>query len=196
MRMRPIHSAAVAFGAALAVTVGSPGPAQASPPPPDSDPDVQQSQPPVESRSSGRSPSDNNLRKRSDRGKYESAQPVKPSTGTRAKRDEEIKLRLLGQERQVAGEIRGHLAGHAHPQRPAGAACEQEQRPRQRRGAPRKPRRRKEHAAVMQTAQPNETSANSGSQAPSPARAGSTLGDTYDEALGEVFKVRIDDLLK
>jgi hypothetical protein len=49
---------------------------------------------------------------------------------------------------------------------------------------------------ATQTAQPNETSANSGSQAPSPARAGSTLGDTYDEALGEVFKVRIDDLLK
>ena len=29
MRMRPIHSAAVAFVAALAVTVGSPGPAEA-----------------------------------------------------------------------------------------------------------------------------------------------------------------------
>jgi hypothetical protein len=30
----------------------------------------------------------------------------------------------------------------------------------------------------------------------SPTRAGSTLGDTYDEKLGEVFKARIDDLLK
>jgi hypothetical protein len=29
---------------------------------------------------------------------------------------------------------------------------------------------------------------------PVPPRAGSTLGDTYDEKLGEVFKARIDDL--
>ena len=49
---------------------------------------------------------------------------------------------------------------------------------------------------LPQTAQPSETSANSGAQAPGPARAGSTLGDTYDETLGEVFKARIDDLLK
>jgi hypothetical protein len=33
-------------------------------------------------------------------------------------------------------------------------------------------------------------------QAPSPARAGGTLGDTFDEKLGEVFKARIDEVLK
>ena len=146
MRMRPIHSAAVAFVAALAVTVGSPGPAEAFLPLPISIPMLQQSQPPVESRSSGRSPSDNNLRKRSDRGSI--SRPARQAVHWHAREARRgMKLRLLGQERQVAGEIRGHLAGHAHPQRPAGAACEQEQRPRQRRGAPRKPRRRKEHAA-------------------------------------------------
>ena len=50
MRMRPIHSAAVAFVAALAVTVGSPGPAEAFLPLPIPIPMLQQSQPPVESR--------------------------------------------------------------------------------------------------------------------------------------------------
>jgi hypothetical protein len=30
----------------------------------------------------------------------------------------------------------------------------------------------------------------------SPARAGGTLGDTFDEKLGEVFKARIDEVLK
>ena len=38
---------------------------------------------------SGRSPSDNNRWRGSDRGRDEAAEPVKPSTGTRAKRDEE-----------------------------------------------------------------------------------------------------------
>jgi hypothetical protein len=195
MRMRPIHSAAVAFVAALAVT-GRPSPAEAFLPLPIPIPMLQQSQPPVESRSSGRSPIDNNLRKRSDRGKYESAQPVKPSTGTRAKRDEESSSASSGKSgksqakseatsqatrtRSVrqdppASKSSGRASATVHRESPAGG-----------RSTP----------PATQTAQPNETSANSGSQAPSPARAGSTLGDTYDEALGEVFKARIDDLLK
>jgi hypothetical protein len=33
-------------------------------------------------------------------------------------------------------------------------------------------------------------------ETPAPARAGNTLGDTFDETLGEVFKARIDELLK
>src|SRR3954468_20014668 len=88
MPMRSIHGAALVFAATLAATVGSPGPAEAFLPLPIPIPMLQQSQPPVESRS-GRSPSDNNFRRGSDKGKYESAQPIKPSTGTRAKRDEE-----------------------------------------------------------------------------------------------------------
>src|SRR3954468_1057243 len=83
MPMRSIHGAALVFAATLAATVGSPGPAEAFLPLPIPIPMLQQSQPPVESRS-GRSPSDNNFRRGSDRGKYESAPPVKPSTGTRS----------------------------------------------------------------------------------------------------------------
>ena len=158
MRMRPIHSAAVAFVAALAVTVGSPGPAEAFLPLPIPIPMLQQSQPPVESRSSGRSPSDNNLRKRSDRGKYESAQPVKPSTGTRAKRDEEsssassgksgksqakseatsqaTRTRSVRQE-PLASKSSGRASAAVHRESPAGG-----------RSTP----------PATQTAQPNETS--------------------------------------
>ena len=44
--------------------------------------------------------------------------------------------------------------------------------------------------------QPSDPSANAAAQAPSFARAGSTLGDTFDEKLGEVFKARIDELIK
>ena len=85
MRMRPIPGAAVAFAAALAVTVSSPGPAEAFFFLPIFQ---QQSQPSIESRS-GRSPSDNNRWRRGDRPRDEAAEPVKPSGGTRAKRDEE-----------------------------------------------------------------------------------------------------------
>ena len=198
MRIRPIHSAAVAFAATLAVTLGSPGPAEAFLPLPIPIPMLQQSQPPVESRS-GRSPSDNNFRRGSDKGKYESAPPVKPSTGTRAKRDEEkssssstssgksgksqaksevssqaTRTRSVRQE-PPASKSSGRASATVHRESPAGG-----------RSTP----------PPTQPAQPSETSATSGAQAPSPARAGSTLGDTYDETLGEVFKARIDDLLK
>ena len=81
MRMRPTYGAAVVFAATLAATVGSPGPAEAF----FFLPIFQQSQPSFESRT----PSDNNRSRRGDRARDEAAEPVKPSTGTRAKRDEE-----------------------------------------------------------------------------------------------------------
>ena len=196
MPMRSIHGAALVFAATLAVTVGSPSPAEAFLPLPIRIPMLQQSQPPVKSKS-GRSPSDNNFRRGSDRGKYESAPPVKPSTGSRAKRDEEkssstssgksgksqaksevssqaTRTRNVRQE-PPASKSSGRASATAHRESPAGG-----------RSTP----------PATQTAQPSETSANSGAQAPGPARDGSTLGDTYDETLGEVFKARIDDLLK
>ena len=77
MRMRPTYGAAVVFAATLAATVGSPGPAEAF----FFLPIFQQSQPST--------PSDNNRLRRGDRARDEDAEPVKPSTGTRAKRDEE-----------------------------------------------------------------------------------------------------------
>jgi hypothetical protein len=197
MPIRSIHGDALVFAATLAATVGSPGPAEAFLPLPIPIPMLQQSQPPVESRS-GRSPSDNNFRRGSDKGKYESAPPVKSSTGTRAKRDEEkssstssgksgksqaksevssqaTRTRSVRQE-PPASKSSGRASATAHRESPAGG--------------------RSTPPATQTAAQPSETSANSGAQAPGPARAGSTLGDTYDETLGEVFKARIDDLLK
>ena len=109
MRMRPTYGAAVVFAATLAATVGSPGPAEAF----FFLPIFQQSQPST--------PSDNNRWRRGDRARDEAAEPARG----------EVELHLLGQERKVAGEIRGQLvAGFAHPQRSSGAASEQEQRPR------------------------------------------------------------------
>ena len=81
MSMRPTYAAAVVFAATLAATVGNPGPAEAF----FFLPIFQQSQPSFESRT----PSDNNRWRRGDRTRDEAAEPVKPSTGTRAKRDEE-----------------------------------------------------------------------------------------------------------
>ena len=123
MRMRPTHGVAVVFAAALAATVGSPGPAQAF----FFLPMFQQSQQPQPEGRSGRSSGDNNRWKR-DRGSDDDAEPAKPSGGTRVKRNEEkLELQLVGQERKVAGEVRVQLlAGTAHPQRSSGAASEQE----------------------------------------------------------------------
>ncbi len=190
MRMRSVHGAAVVFAATLAATVGSPGPAEAFFFLPIFQ---QQSQPSINSRS-GRSPSDNNRWRGGDRARDEAAQPVKPSTGTRVKRDEEksssnssgksgksqakseasssqaSRTRSVRQE-PPPSKSSGRASASVHRESPAGG------------GSPPPP---------TQPAQASDPSA----QAPSPARAGGTLGDTFDEKLGEVFKARIDEVLK
>jgi hypothetical protein len=190
MRMRSAHGAAVVFAATLAATVGSPGPAEAFFFLPIFQ---QQSQPSIESRS-GRSPSDNNRWRRGDRPRDEAAEPVKPSGGTRAKRDEEkssstssgksgksqaksetsssqaSRTRSVRQE-PPPSKSSGRASASVHRESPAGG------------GSP---------PPTTQPAQGSDPSA----QAPSPARAGGTLGDTFDEKLGEVFKARIDEVLK
>jgi hypothetical protein len=186
MRMRATHGAAIVFAATLAATVGSPGPAEAFFFLPIFQ---QQSQPSIDSRSS---PSDNNRWR--DRGRDEAAQPVKPSTGTRVKRDEEksssnssgksgksqAKTEASSSQASRTRSVRqepppskssGRASATVHRESPAGG------------GSPPPP---------TQPAQASDPSA----QAPSPARAGSTLGDTFDEKLGEVFKARIDEVLK
>ena len=190
MRMRSVHGAAVVFAATLAATVGSPGPAEAFFFLPIFQ---QQSQPSIDSRS-GRSPSDNNRWRGGDRARDEAAQPVKPSTGTRVKRDEEksssnssgksgksqakseasssqaSRTRSVRQE-PPPSKSSGRASASVHRESPAGG------------GSP---------PPTTQPAQASDPSA----QAPSPARAGGTLGDTFDEKLGEVFKARIDEVLK
>jgi hypothetical protein len=193
--MRPIHGAAVVFAATLAATVGNPGPAEAF----FFLPMLlqQQSQPSINSRPD-RGPGDNNRWRRSggDRGKDETAQPVKPSTSTRAKRDEE------------SGPTSSGKSGKSHAKSEASSlqasrtrSVRQEPPPSKSSGRANASVRRESPAGAASTppatppVQASDTSANS-AQATSSAHVGSTLGDTFDEKLGEVFQARIDALLK
>ena len=190
MRMRPTYGAAVVFAATLAATVGSPGPAEAF----FFLPIFQQSQPSFESRT----PSDNNRSRRGDRARDEAAEPVKPSTGTRAKRDEEKSSSTSSGKSgksQAKSEASSSQASRTRSVR-------QEPPPSKSSGRASASVHRESPAGEGNTpppappAQPSDPSANAAAQAPSSARAGSTLGDTFDEKLGEVFKARIDEVLK
>ena len=192
MRMRPTHGAAAVFAATLAATVGSSGPAKAF----FFLPIFQQSQSSFESKS-GRSPGDNSRWRGGDRGRDEAAQP-KPSTGTRAKRDEEKSSSTSsdkGGKSQAKSEASSSQASRTRSVR-------QEPPPSKSSGRANASVRRESPAGGGSTpsaappAQPSDPSANAAAQAPSSARAGSTLGDTYDEKLGAVFKARIDELIK
>ena len=191
MPMRSIHGAALVFAATLAATVGSPGPAEAF----FFLPIMQQSQPSFESRS-GRTPGDNN-RWKSDRGRDEATQP-KTSTGTRVKRDEEKSSSSSSGKSgksQAKSESSSSQASRTRSVR-------QEPPPSKSSGRASASVRRESPAGGGSTpsaappAQPSDPSANAAAQAPSFARAGSTLGDTFDEKLGEVFKSRIDEIIK
>ena len=191
MRMRPTHGAAAVFAATLAATVGSSGPAKAF----FFLPIFQQSQSSLES--SGRSPGDNSRWRGGDRGRDEAAQP-KPSTGTRAKRDEEKSSSTSsdkGGKSQAKSEASSSQASRTRSVR-------QEPPPSKSSGRASASVRRESPAAGGSTPPPTQPTqlpgpnANAAAQAPSSARAGSTLGDTYDEKLGEVFKARIDELIK
>ena len=167
MRMRPTHGAAAVFAATLAATVGISGPAKAF----FFLPIFQQSQSSFESKS-GRSPGDNSRWRGGDRGRDEAAQP-KPSIGTRAKRDEK-KSSSTSSDKESQGKSE--------------ASSSQASRTR----------------SVRQEPPPSKSSgrANASVRRESPAggagrlRGGGTLGDTFDEKLGEVFKARIDELIK
>ena len=191
MPMRSIHGAALVFAATLAATVGSPGPAEAF----FFLPIMQQSQPSFESRS-GRTPGDNN-RWKSDRGRDEATQP-KTSTGTRVKRDEEKSSSSSSGKSgksQAKSESSSSQASRTRSVR-------QEPPPSKSSGRANASVRRESPAGGGSTppaappAPPTDSSATAATQAPSSARAGGTLGDTFDEKLGEVFKARIDELVK
>ena len=186
MPMRSIHGAALVFAATLAATVGSPGPAEAF----FFLPIMQQSQPSFESRS-GRTPGDNN-RWKSDRGRDEATQP-KTSTGTRVKRDEEKSSSSSSGKSgksQAKTEASSSQASRTRsvrqetpPSKSSGRASASVHRESAGGGSPPSP---------TQPAQVSDPSA----QAPSPARTGGAIGDTFDEKLGEVFKSRIDEIIK
>ena len=193
MRMRPTYGVAVVFAAAVAATVGSSGPAEAF----FFLPIFQQSQSSFESKS-GRSPGDNSRWRGGDRGRDEAAQPVKPSTTTRVKRDEEkSSSNSSGKsgKSQAKSEASSSQASRTRSVR-------QEPPPSKSSGRASASVRRESPAAGGSTPPPTQPTqlpgpnANAAAQAPSSTRAGSTLGDTYDEKLGEVFKARIDELIK
>ena len=186
MRMRPTYGAAVVFAATLAATVGSPGPAEAF----FFLPIFQQSQPSFESRT----PSDNNRSRRGDRARDEDAEPVKPSTGTRAKRDEEKSSSSSSGKSgksQAKSEASSSQASRTR-------SVHQEPPPSKSSGRANASVRRESPAGGGSPPPPTPPAQASdpSAQAPSPARAGGTLGDTFDEKLGEVFKARIDELIK
>ena len=171
------------FAATLAATVGSPGPAEAF----FFLPILQQSQPSFESRS-GRTPSDNS-RWKGDRGGTMAAQP-KSSTGTRETR----RGRSRAPARRARAESRRQNPSPA-PRRPRAPAAFVRSRRRARAAAAPTPRcagkaPRAEAVRRRRAAGPaHRLQRDAAAQAPSSARAGSTLGDTFDEKLGEVFKV-------
>jgi hypothetical protein len=190
MRMRATHGAAVVFAATLAATVGSPGPAEAFFFLPIFQ---QQSQPSIESRS-GRSPSDNNRWRRGDRPRDEDAEPVKPSGGTRAKRDEE-KSSTSSSGKSGKSQAKSETSSS---QASRTRSVRQEPPPSKSSDRANASVRRESPAGGGSPPPPTPPAQASdpSAQAPSPARAGSTLGDTFDEKLGEVFKARIDEVLK
>jgi hypothetical protein len=160
-------------------------------------PIFQQSQSSFESKS-GRSPGDNSRWRGGDRGRDEAAQP-KPSTGTRAKRDEE-KSSSTSSDKSAKSQAKSEVSS-SQASRPR--SVRQEPPPSKRSGGASASVRRESPAAggsaPPPTTQPTQLpgpNANAAAQAPSSARAGSTLGDTYDEKIGEVFKARIDELIK
>ena len=192
MRMRPTHGAAAVFAATLAATVGSSGPAKAF----FFLPIFQQSQSSFESKS-GRSPGDNSRWRGGDRGRDEAAQP-KPSIGTRAKRDEK---KSSSTSSDKGGKSQGKSEASSS-QASRTRSVRQEPPPSKSSGRVSASVRRESPAAGGSTPPPTQPTqlpgpnANAAAQAPSSPRAGSTLGDTYDEKLGEVFKARIDELIK
>jgi hypothetical protein len=191
--MRPTHGVAVVFAAALAATVGSSGPAEAF----FFLPMFQQSQQPSFESRSGRSSSDNTRWKR-DRGTDDGAESAKPSGGTRAKRDDE---KSSSGSSGKSGKSQAKSESSSS-QAPRTRSVRQEPPPSKSSGRASASVRRESPASGGSTppaappAPPTDSSANAAAPAPSAARAGGTLGDTFDEKLGEVFKARIDELIK
>ena len=176
MRMRPTGSAAVVFAAVtLAVTATSPRPAEAFFFLP-----MFQNQPVTDSRQ-GRPPSDNRWRE-------ETAKPVKPSTSTRSKEEDGksssssagkgAKSTTKSEAKSNSGQGAGTSRSRSTKQEPAASKSNSRA------------------STAAQRPSPSSSSASTSAPEATPAGAGSHVGDILDEKLGEVFKARIDELLK
>jgi hypothetical protein len=204
MRIRPIYGAAVVFAATLAMTAGSAGPAQAFFFPL---PMMQQSPGPIESGPS-RGFNDNNRWRGRDRFRDDGgSQPAKPYTSTRPKSDKSDEEKSSSSSSGKSGKSQAKSESSSSRTR----SVKQEPPPKPEPSSKSSGRanaswHRSPPATSASTAPPAApppqpsatTTATSNVQetSPAPARAGTTLGDTFDEKLGEVFKARIDELLK
>jgi hypothetical protein len=201
MRIRPIHGAAIVFAAILVVTAGGAGPAQAFFFPL---PMMQQSPGPVESGPS-RGFNDNNRWRGRDRFRDDGGQPAKPYTSTRPKSDKSDEEKSSSSSSGKSGKSQAKSESSSSRTR----SVKQEPPPKPEPSSKSSSRANASwHRSAPATAssappaapppQPSNATASTSAPetSPAPARAGTTLGDTFDEKLGEVFKARIDELLK
>jgi peptidoglycan DL-endopeptidase CwlO len=200
MRLRPTGSAAVVLAAVtLAVTAATPRPAQAF----FFLPMLFQNQPMQQQPQQGRAPSDNKWRD-------EGARPIKPSTTTRSRDDDDkpssssagkkAKTSTKSEAKTNSGQTSRSWSAKEEP--PASksssrASTAARTRPGNSGGAktPAQEPSSGGTAASTQQATPGAAASTNAQQASSTG-PGSNLGDTLDEKLGDVFKARIDELLK
>jgi hypothetical protein len=189
MRLRPTGSAAVVLAAVtLAVTAASPRPAQAF----FFLPMLFQNQPMQQQPQQGRAPSENKWRD-------EGARPIKPSTTTRSRDDDDDKPSSSSAGKKAKTNTKSEAKSNSG-QTSRSWSAKEEPRPGNSGGGARTPAQEPSPggggtaATATQPASPAGASTNA--QQATSTGPGSNLGDTLDEKLGDVFKARIDELLK
>jgi peptidoglycan DL-endopeptidase CwlO len=200
MRLRPTGSAAAILTAVtLAMTAASPRPAQAF----FFLPMLFQNQPMQQQPQQGRAPSDNKWRD-------EGARPIKPSTTTRSRDDDDDKPSSSSAGKKAKTSTKSEAKsnsgqtsrGWSAKQEPPASKSSSRASTASRTGSgnsggaktPAQDPSPGGTAASTQPASPGGASTNT--QQASSTGPGSNLGDTLDEKLGDVFKARIDELLK
>jgi hypothetical protein len=201
MRLRPTGSAAVVLAAVtLAVTAASPRPAQAF----FFLPMLFQNQPMQQQPQQGRAPSENKWRD-------ESARPIKPSTTTRSRDDDDdrpssssagkkTKTSTKSEAKTNSGQTSRSWSAKQEPPASKSRASTAARTNSGNSGGAKTPTQQPSPggggtAASTQQATPGGGTSTNVQQATSTG-PGSNLGDTLDEKLGDVFKARIDELLK
>jgi cytoskeletal protein RodZ len=201
MRLRPTGSAAVVLAAVtLAVTAASPHPAQAF----FFLPMLFQNQPVDSRQQQGRGGSDNKWRD-------ESAKPIKPSTTTRSRDDDDDKPSSSSAGKKAKTNTKSEAKSNSSQTSRSWSAKQEPPASKSSSRASTAARSGNSGGAKTPTQEPSPGgggTAATATQQVSPAGAstnaqqatstgpGSNLGDTLDEKLGDVFKARIDELLK
>jgi hypothetical protein len=199
MRLRPTGSAAVVLAAVtLAMTAASPRPAEAF----FFLPMLFQNQP-IDSRQQQSTPTDN-------RSRDHSAKPIKPSTTTRSRDDDDkpssssagkkAKTSTKSEAKTNSGQTSRSWSKQEPPASKSSSRASTAARSGNSGGAKTptqepSPGGGGTATATQQPASPGGGTSTNVQQATSTG-PGSNLGDTLDEKLGDVFKARIDELLK